>query len=720
MQTFQAADAIAATRCPRQFVLRREGQDVVPAGALRVAVAAQEIVGVLATGAPGDRRLLASLAERDSRPESVGEACYRIAYRETHRKAMHLAASVDGSDLARLDGIVRSLSGHFASLLLRARQDAPNAAQAIAQMIVGFNEPMAIEAEDVRIEWKAGLLSQDTSTGMTWVWDLGTPAGSLAAQAIQVQLWALAYDKKGIEVTAALSHLDGARLELVRASAVTEIEREGLSNLLRGMLAWAAGRTPPAASERGTCRACPAQAVCWSRWGRTLAEADEYVEEVTVATPSVRAERPSIPSVKPNAAPLEPPPLWWGEDPAANAPARLKVADLANHVAVFGAAGAGKTCLTRVVAEEAALQGIAVLVLDTQGDLASLARKQDATDPNLSARTRALRDRVEFRIFTPASDAGLRTCLNPLRLMSSPMDGEARTSCLAAAADNLLGALRIPEAWEVAAKEYVAQVLGAVKTAVSLAELVELVRTPSSLQLDPILRSRTRREALAEQLRALGEGPLRFLYGTGQRLGIDDVIVPLEPGKTPVSVVWLGGVGDSSARNRYAATILADVLGWMMDHRATTPQLVVCMDDVAPFVPPHGEPPGKGILKRLLEDGQEHGVSAMLCARSLTEVDAKVLQHAGTIALGKLGSSQDRARARKLLSAAAYADATSAADQLMTVAAGMFLVTRTGAALPPRWLKARTPVTAHTKPWTEADIRAHTEPGMREAWRAKR
>jgi hypothetical protein len=120
-------------------------------------------------------------------------------------------------------------------------------------------------------------------------------------------------------------------------------------------------------------------------------------------------------------------------------------ADLTTHAVVTGMTGSGKTGLCITLLEEAALQGIPALIIDPKGDLTNLllhfptlapqdfqpwidpemARRagksldQAATEAALSWRNglgqwgigpdrlMALKNAVQFAVYTPGSDAGL-------------------------------------------------------------------------------------------------------------------------------------------------------------------------------------------------------------------------------------------------------------------------------------------------------------------------
>ena len=56
---------------------------------------------------------------------------------------------------------------------------------------------------------------------------------------------------------------------------------------------------------------------------------------------------------------------------------------LRRHGGVFGSTGSGKTVLSKVVLEEAAMKGIPILAFDPQGDIASLMLPGDPKELDL-------------------------------------------------------------------------------------------------------------------------------------------------------------------------------------------------------------------------------------------------------------------------------------------------------------------------------------------------
>src|SRR5689334_16135414 len=82
---------------------------------------------------------------------------------------------------------------------------------------------------------------------------------------------------------------------------------------------------------------------------------------------------------------------------------------LLRHAVLLGASGSGKTVASKVLVEEAIRSGIPSIVVDPQGDLASLAMPGDAG----AAKQKGLPDdaareilaRADVVVWTPGSDA---------------------------------------------------------------------------------------------------------------------------------------------------------------------------------------------------------------------------------------------------------------------------------------------------------------------------
>ncbi len=731
MNRFSVTDIVTAVRCPRQFVLFRENIRLpyrLPYHGAAIGRIAHQALKALVRNAPLDPHVGAALAREVAFADEVRKACYRLAYTSAYLQAMRDASTWHGNDFPRLDAVLRNVSNLIATLLIRARVGSTDAATAISQTLLACEDPVSIDIDGYKIDGIVDLLCHDAETKQTWLWDLKTYAGTDRAQEEQVRLYALAYRKRGITARAALLHVTSDRIELREAPPITENGVEPLGHRLHEMSAWLAGATPPSAGERKTCRECPIQNRCWPRWGRTLPDADSddpasdkaplgpsgRVPMTTkIPTKAASTSPPAAQSSRVKAAnPVDTSPLLLGYHEKANSPIRIEPSDLLRHIAVFGATGSGKTYFAKSIVEEAVLSGIPALVFDVQGDLVQFAQPAMNVPPNLAARRAAYVERAEVRIFTPVSDAGLRVSLNPLKLPAPDLNEDARAFCHRAIAENLLGAVTITRAWHDQAREYIVQHLEAASATLSLDELVERIRTPSDLPDEPLLPKPSQRTTLADQLRLLTRGTQKHLFQRGRRFDVADLLRPVEPNKIPLNVLWLNGLGDVDAKQRFVAMVLSDIYAWMLRNPSQKPQLLLYLDEVGPYMPPQREPPSKKILRKIFQEGRKYGVCGVFCTQNFTDVDYKILAQANTKVLGRIGSPQDKDRARKVLPSIKGFDAVAAAERLGGAERGIFLG-HSESLSPPLWFKGRSLLVHHGTPWGEDEITAHTPKRLR-------
>lgn len=720
MNRFSVTDIVTATRCPRQFVMIRENSRLPHGVAYRGAaigrIAHQALKGIV-RNAPFDSILGQALANKTAVAHEVQMACYRIAYTSAYPQAIKDAPTSNGSDLARLDGVLRNVANLIAALLIRARVHSNHSADAISQTLLGCEDPVSLDVDEFKVEGIADLLCYDVETKQMWVWDLKTYAGTDRAQEEQVRLYAHAYRQRQIAARAALLHVASDRIELREAPPFTQIGIEGLANRLRNMTAWIAGNTPPPADERKTCRECPVQNRCWTRWGRTLPDADAD-DPISDKSPMGNLGRLPIAERAPaestfSKTSVEPRPLLLGYHEKKNAPIRIEPADLLRHVAVFGATGSGKTYFAKSIVEEAILAGIPALVFDVQGDLVQFARPTANVPRNLAARQAAYRERAEVRIFTPASGAGLRVSLNPLRLPPADLDEDAQAFCRLTIAETLLGNVNIPRTWHDQAREYIVQHLEAGPANLTLEDLVERIRIASDLPDDPLLPKESQRTALADKMRLLTRGTQKHLFQRGRRFDVADLLMPMKADTVPLNVLWLNALGDVDAKQRFVAMVLSDIYAWMLRNPSPKPRLLLYLDEVGPYMPSRGEPASKRILRKIFQEGRKYGVCGVFCTQNFTDVDYKILAQANTKVLGRIGSPQDKDRARKILTSSPGFDAKAAADRLGSAEQGLFLASSESIAHP-LWFKSRSLLVHHGAPWGEGEIAEHTPKHIRE------
>lgn len=765
--TFSVTDVVTAARCPRQLVLMKRGHRVVPYGDDAFGKATHAALTAAVLGARDDAALHALLDRPLPDRAATEAAIFRLAHAGAYGHAKRVARNVDGGDLARFADSIRRISSILAPLLAQAAARATNGAAAVASTLLASEEDVVLELDGVTIRGRIDLACNEPFSGEKMIWDLKTYSGSDLAQHEQVRLYAMAYAARGISARPALVHVARDGIEISRADEPREGDAAKLVKLAGHMASWLEGTPPPPAFDQATCRTCPAQSTCWRVWNRTLPDEDDDV--AAPAPPAIPEDRPTAPTTDPDdepravdptparaasaprapavakaapvamapsvakapsvpiatppvgaapPAPLAQPPLWIGKD-AKNNPVTLAPQEIVRHTAVFGAAGSGKTYLAKSIVEEAVLAGIPVLAFDVQGDILQLAEPLEDGDPALDDAHRSRRDAyrraADVRLLTPMSDAGLRTSLNPLRFPAEPLPDEQATVYAEAVAENLLAHVRIPAGWRDHARSYLAErIQDEMKRVRSLAieDLVAGIANDDSV--DDLLIDSTQRAKLVKDLRLLTRGSKKHLFELGRPLDLDALLGVRTPGKTPLNVLWLNGLGDQQNKESFVAMVLADLYAWMLRQRGGEPKVLLYFDEIGPYMPPHGEPASKKMLKRIFKEGRKYGVCGLFATQNFTDVDYKVVSQASTVAVGRINAAQEKKKAIDSIGAAGAFDVYAAVDSLMSAPRGRFVLKRVEGN--PHWLQGRSLVTRHGGTWGEEEIRAHTPDELRVEW----
>ncbi len=734
--SFSVTDVVTATRCPRQLVLMRDGHRVVPYGPDAFGSAAHVALKAIVSGALEDASLHALLDRPIPNRDAVSLALFRLALGEAHTHAKRVASLVDGVDLARFADTLNRIVALLTPPLATAAATAANGRAAVGSVFLAAEEnvEMVLGGGTV-IRGRVDLLCKNL--GETWVWDLKTYAGSDLAQLEQVRLYAMAYAARGKHVRPMLVHVVRDRVELAHADPPKKGDEEKLITLTQQMRRWLDGAPPPHAPDLGSCRRCPAQDRCWRNWGRTLPDEADAIEGRT-GSPGARApeEMPSsdpllVMPPKPSALrevsitdkkalrePAKDSPLWLGSLESRE-PARLEPIELTRHIAVFGASGSGKTYLAKSIVEEAILAGVPVLAFDVQGDILTLAKplQDNELDRTLHRRRDEYKAKADLRLLTPMSDAGLRISLNPLRFPSHEMGLEQGTVYSEVVAENLLAHVKLPQSWRDHARAYLAQrIRGAMEKVSSLAieDLIAGIAADEGVD-DPLIE-RAQREKLVKQLRLLTVGSTSLLFQLGKPFDLDALLEPTEPNKTPLNILWLNGLGDQQNKESFVAMVLADLYGWMLRQKGGVPRVLLYFDEIGPYMPPHGEPPSKKLLKRIFKEGRKYGVCGLFCTQNFTDVDYKVVSQANTVAIGRLNASQEKKKAADALGSPPNFDVHRTVDKLMGAATGRFIMKRIDGS--PHWLQGRNLLTQHGRTWGEEEIKSHTPESLRRRWTA--
>lgn len=402
--------------------------------------------------------------------------------------------------------------------------------------------------------------------------------------------------------------------------------------------------------------------------------------------PSPRSPAPpSTPRGHP-AGQVKPSKILLGKDTKGNA-IELPIPLLKRHLVVLGSSGSGKTVLSKCVLEEAALNGIPAVIIDPQGDLASLALAGDpdemlahGTDP---ARLKEYMDKVEVRTFTPASSKGIPLSANPLQLPPPDLPEEEKIRSL----DLVCSSLTLLLGYDTEAEEgkAVKGLLYAVfedalkrgspfRDFDGLASFV-LELPDGLLQKTAAFASEKDRAKLARNLRFMNVGMNQLLFTFGVPVSAELFMRPSVEGKVPVNIIYLNTLASDEHKQFFVTMVAREIYNWMLRNPSEEPQLVLYVDEVGPYLPPNPySPPAKDLLRLLFKQGRKYGVSCLMSTQNVADVDYKAMAQAGTWALGRMMTVQDLEKVKHILRAMNTANLEEILAALPQLKAGEFVL----------------------------------------------
>jgi hypothetical protein len=416
-------------------------------------------------------------------------------------------------------------------------------------------------------------------------------------------------------------------------------------------------------------------------------------------------------------------PYESGKGAAAGASFLYDSRELTTHGLIVGMTGSGKTGLSIVLLEEAALDGIPAIVIDPKGDMGNLALQfpelsppdflpwiepaeaeaQGKTAEELAgetaarwesaltewgqskARIRSLKDAAQVSIYTPGSTSGRP--IAALRSFSAPpeavrSDEDALRERASNAVSGLLELVRI-EANPVTSREHVllASLLDRAWRAsedATLEGLLQAVTTPpfdklGVLDLESFYPAKER-FALAARLNALLASPAFAAWREGEPLDVSRLLFT-SGGKPRLSIFSIAHLGDE-ARMFFVTFLLNEVVAWLRTQSGTgSLRALLYMDEIFGFFPPVKSPPSKPPMLTLLKQARAFGLGVVLATQKPVDLDYKGLANIGTWFLGRLQTEQDRERLMEgLASVSGGFDRAKAEELLSSLPKRVFLM----------------------------------------------
>jgi hypothetical protein len=367
-------------------------------------------------------------------------------------------------------------------------------------------------------------------------------------------------------------------------------------------------------------------------------------------------------------------------------------ADLVTHAVCVGMTGSGKTGLCIALLEEAAIDGIPVIVIDPKGDLTNLlltfpelrpedfapwVNAEDAQKKGVSveeyavqqaelwskglaewdqdgSRIAKLRNAADFSIYTPGSNAGIPVSI--LKSFAAPPaavrdDNELMTERVNTTVTSLLGLLGI-NADPIKSREHIlmSTILNrewSQEKDLDITALIQQIQTPTInrvgvMDLESFFPANDRFE-LAMGLNNLLAAPAFGSWMEGEPLDMQNLLYTSE-GKPRIAIFSIAHLDDSQ-RMFFVSLLLNQTLGWMRTQSGTTSlRAILYMDEIFGYFPPVANPPSKLPLLTLLKQGRAFGLGVVLVTQNPVDLDYKGLSNAGTWFIGRLQTERDKAR----------------------------------------------------------------------------
>lgn len=365
----------------------------------------------------------------------------------------------------------------------------------------------------------------------------------------------------------------------------------------------------------------------------------------------------------------------------------LDRASLTKHAIILGATGSGKTVLSKVIVEEAALQGIPTFAIDPKGDIGNLAFKSASFDFSkwsgkeadalkndrakyAASLQKTYRDKsaefkvepnaalnfekVTVRIFTPKSSAGLAVGISPD--LSAPKDfNKLLSRDIASAADLLdltsFNLLRLAGYGEGDRKQitFISKILeNAWKNGESLTieDLIRNIESPAfsyvaSLPVSKVVSDKEKKD-LATRINLLLSDPKLRSWSAAESINFSELF-----SGPSINILDLRNIQSEQEKHLFVELILQQLFQWLIKQgSAQTLRYLLYFDEIAGYCPPVREPPSKKLLLLLIKQARAFGLGMLLASQNAVDLDYKVISNANVRFIGRLGAQRDIQRVR--------------------------------------------------------------------------
>ncbi|MFX0173520.1 MAG: helicase HerA-like domain-containing protein [Candidatus Hodarchaeota archaeon] len=676
---FSASDVRNAIKCPRLFVLSKKfrKREAYPIG-LGVGNLVHDTLNNFMK-IISRRSEISSLFSRDMNAVEIQEICRDLLYELYSKKIDQKLLKIRGIEtIEKAWTLLDGSSEKFALIIRKALIRYP--IEEISDKIIlgsekSFKLPLTIQDQEFMLTGRIDFLLRDPETDQIIIFDYktGSPK-NINQDCIQLVCYSMGIEREfeeKIEIRVLYFFEDGIRdVEL----PPSEDLKPKLFTLLLEMVQWL-NDYPHRISDEELCDKCLIRQDCYK-----IFDGVSSPDEIKTGLIDRIKDLVKTPSTFDSSE------IKIGKSVKDDQEVKINKNKFTRHLAILGSSGSGKTVLAKVIIEEILGSGISALLIDPQGDLASLAISNTVEGQKLLSN-------VEKFIFTPGSDKGVNLILDPF---ADPPEEEGldknefrefKLALLDNISLNLLSILNldpgknkeeksflevaINEIWQMGERPSFTKIANCIESI----ETVTPVDGGERISVDLLLSSRKRRQ-ICSLLLSYAVGTDGTLFRGGKTLNLNNITT----GKPKLYVVHLGAIGaDVKKRQIVLSWIIRSLYTWMLKNppKGQDPRLLFYIDEVADFLPPHPHnPASKKMIDLLLRQARKYGVSCMLATQSPASIDYKALDNVLTLLIGRIPTKQSKEKISDLVGPKFkdFSDRKEKLEKLMKVKQGEFLI----------------------------------------------
>lgn len=320
---------------------------------------------------------------------------------------------------------------------------------------------------------------------------------------------------------------------------------------------------------------------------------------------------------------------------------QVPLLQLRKHTVVFAGSGSGKTVLLRRLVEEAALQGVSSILIDTNNDLARLGdpwpTPPGTWGPRDEQRSEEYLSETEVVVWTPRREAGRPLALNPLPDFTGVLDNadEFRTS-IDASISSLLprtglsgrklqtGTAVLTEALRYFARRGGTELSDFVALLADLPEGISTVRNASRLA----------QEAADLLHAAMINDPV--FGGSGERLDPGMLLTPSAGKRARISVISCIGLATTDQRRTFVSQLQLALFAWIKRNPAGDRPIggLLVLDEAQTFAPSREVTASTASTLTLATQARKYGLGLIYATQAPKALHSMVSGNAATQFIG--------------------------------------------------------------------------------------